>query len=147
MVEAVNNHFGPGIATALDGRVVRVRTPSSSDQRVAFLGILQSLDVNPDKGWTGKTTDVVTTEYVNGVPQRKVEKFRAYDSYEDSFRDYARLITESPRYEKAQATAKNGSAVAYAAELQKAGYATDPEYARKLSGAINSALRVQRAQA
>lgn len=27
----------------------------------------------------------------------------------------------------------------------KAGYATDPEYAKKLSGAINSALRVQRA--
>ena len=80
-------------------------------------------------------------------PSPMTAKFRAYDSYEDSFRDYARLITESPRYEKAQATAKNGSAVAYAAELQKAGYATDPEYARKLSGAINSALRVQRAQA
>ncbi|HEU4852623.1 MAG TPA: flagellar basal body P-ring protein FlgI [Telluria sp.] len=50
VVEAVNNHFGPGIATALDGRVVRVRTPSSSDQRVAFIGLLQSLEVNPDKG-------------------------------------------------------------------------------------------------
>lgn len=50
VVEAINNHFGPGIATALDGRVVRVRTPSSSDQRVSFIGILQSLDVNPDKG-------------------------------------------------------------------------------------------------
>ncbi len=59
----------------------------------------------------------------------------------------ARLITDNPRYEKAQATARTGSAVAYAAELQKAGYATDPEYARKLSGAIQSALRAQKAQA
>lgn len=47
VVEAVNNHFGPGIATALDGRVIRVLSPSSSDQRVAFLGILESLEVNP----------------------------------------------------------------------------------------------------
>ncbi|WP_426211683.1 flagellar basal body P-ring protein FlgI [Massilia sp. TWP1-3-3] len=47
VVEAINNHFGPGIATALDGRVIRVLSPSSSDQRVAFLGILESLEVNP----------------------------------------------------------------------------------------------------
>ena len=97
--------------------------------------------IKAGKGWTGKVAEVTTTEYVDGVPRKMVAKFRAYDSYEDSFRDYARLITESPRYEKAQATAKTGSAVAYAAALQKAGYATDPAYARKLSGAIQSALR------
>jgi len=47
VVEAINNHFGPDIATALDGRVIRVRSPSSSDQRVAFLGILEGLEVSP----------------------------------------------------------------------------------------------------
>jgi flagellar P-ring protein precursor FlgI len=47
VVEAINDKFGPGIATALDGRVIRVRTPSSSDQRVSFLGILEGLEVNP----------------------------------------------------------------------------------------------------
>jgi flagellar P-ring protein FlgI len=47
VVEAINNHFGPGIATALDGRVIRVMSPSSSDQRVAFLGVLEGLDVSP----------------------------------------------------------------------------------------------------
>ena len=103
--------------------------------------------IKAGKGWTGKVAEVTTTEYINGVPRKVVAKFRAYDSYEDSFRDYARLITDNPRYEKAQATARTGSAVAYAAELQKAGYATDPEYARKLSGAIQSALRAQKAQA
>ena len=103
--------------------------------------------IKAGKGWTGKVAEITTTEYINGKAQKVTAKFRAYDSYEDSFRDYARLINDSPRYEKAQATAKTGSAEAYAAELQKAGYATDPEYAKKLSGAINSALRVQRAQA
>jgi len=103
--------------------------------------------IKAGKGWTGKVAEITTTEYVNGKPQKVTAKFRAYDSYADSFRDYAKLINENPRYDKAQATAKTGSAVAYAAELQKAGYATDPDYAKKLSGAINSALRVQRAQA
>ncbi|MEI2625174.1 MAG: flagellar assembly peptidoglycan hydrolase FlgJ [Giesbergeria sp.] len=83
----------------------------------------------------------------NGVAHKVVAKFRAYNSYEDSFRDYARLINDNPRYEKAQASAKTGSATAYAAELQKAGYATDPAYAKKLGGAIQSALRAQQTQA
>jgi flagellar protein FlgJ len=49
-------------------------------------------------GWNGKVAEITTTEYVNGAPQKVVAKFRAYDSYEDSLRDYARLITQSPRY-------------------------------------------------
>ena len=97
--------------------------------------------IKATKGWTGKVAEVTTTEYIDGKPRKVTAKFRAYDSYEESFRDYARLIKESPRYEKAESVAKTGSAVAYAAALQKAGYATDPEYARKLSGAIQSALR------
>ena len=95
--------------------------------------------IKASKGWTGKVAEVTTTEYIDGTPRKVVAKFRAYDSYEDSFRDYARLINNSPRYEKARA--QTDSATAYAAALQKAGYATDPQYARKLSGAIQSALR------
>lgn len=45
VVEAINDQFGPGIASAQNGRVVSVRTPSSSDQRVAFLGLLEQIDV------------------------------------------------------------------------------------------------------
>ena len=69
-------------------------------------------------------------------------KFRAYGSYEESFKDYARLINESPRY--AQAKTQTGSAYAYASGLQRAGYATDPQYAAKLSRAINTTLHLQR---
>ena len=103
--------------------------------------------IKAGKGWTGKVAEITTTEYINGKAQKVTAKFRAYDSYEDSFRDYARLIKEGPRYEKAESVAQSGSAMAYASALQKAGYATDPEYAKKLSGAINSVLRTQRAQA
>ncbi|HEX5783243.1 MAG TPA: glucosaminidase domain-containing protein, partial [Burkholderiaceae bacterium] len=38
-----------------------------------------------------------------------------------------------------------GSAHAFATQLQKAGYATDPQYANKLSKAINTTLHLQRA--
>ena len=93
-------------------------------------------------GWKGKVAEITTTEYVNGQAQKVKAKFRAYDSYEESFRDYARLISQNPRY--AQAMQSTGSAKDYASALQKAGYATDPQYANKLSRAIESAHAVQR---
>jgi len=96
-------------------------------------------------GWNGKVAEVTTTEYINGEPRKVVARFRAYDSYEASFRDYARLITESPRY--AQASQQTRSVQAFANGLQRAGYATDPAYAAKLSRAINMTLQLQRAQA
>lgn len=95
-------------------------------------------------GWTGKVAEITTTEYIDGIARKVKAKFRAYDSYEDSFRDYARLITENPRYAKAMQS--TGSATAYASALQKAGYATDPLYASKLSRAIQSAQSAQQGQ-
>ena len=95
-------------------------------------------------GWTGKVAEVTTTEYVGGTPQKRVARFRAYDSYEDSFKDYSKMISESPRYEKVRQN--TGSAMAFASGLQKAGYATDPEYAAKLSRAIHTTQQLRRVQ-
>ena len=99
--------------------------------------------------WTGKVAEVTTTEYVNGQPRKVVAKFRAYDSPEDSFRDYAKLLTGNQRYAQAVASAQAApdNAAAFAKHLQKAGYATDPEYANKLARVINTTVRVQRALA
>lgn len=94
--------------------------------------------------WKGKVAEVTTTEYINGVPRKTTARFRAYDSYADSFRDYARLISRSPRYDKAMD--QIGSVQGFASSLQRAGYATDPQYAAKLSRAINMTLSLQRAQ-
>ena len=75
---------------------------------------------------------------------RKVKaKFRAYASYSESFNDYARLMSNNPRYR--EVLAQSGSAQGFAQELQRAGYATDPRYAEKLTRAINATLRLQRA--
>ncbi|QYG06324.1 flagellar assembly peptidoglycan hydrolase FlgJ [Janthinobacterium sp. PAMC25594] len=94
--------------------------------------------IKASNDWKGKVTEAVTTEYVNGKAQRKVEKFRAYDSYADSFKDYAQLITNNKRYEKVLASA--GDASTFAQGLQKAGYATDPNYAAKLTKIIKHSL-------
>jgi len=80
--------------------------------------------------WTGKTASAVTTEYVNGKPQKVVEKFRAYDSYEDALTDYASVLKSNPRY--APVVEASRDAVGFAHGMQKAGYATDPQYAKKL---------------
>lgn len=100
--------------------------------------------IKATSSWKGKVAEVTTTEYVNGVPRKTTARFRAYDSYADSFRDYARLITRSPRYDKAMD--QIGSVNGFASSLQRAGYATDPQYAAKLSRSINTALSLQRAQ-
>ena len=92
--------------------------------------------------WKGATTDVVTTEYSGGQPRRVVQTFRAYGSYAESFKDYAKLIKDSPRY--GAVVAAGNDAQGYAQGLQKAGYATDPAYADKLSRVINTTLRLQR---
>ena len=84
--------------------------------------------------WKGQTVDIVTTEYVNGKPQKQVESFRAYDSYADSFRDYANLLRNNARYQNV--LAQGHDAAGFAQGLQQAGYATDPNYAQKLMSVI-----------
>ncbi|MBY4695751.1 flagellar basal body P-ring protein FlgI [Burkholderia latens] len=49
IVSAVNSSFGPGTATALDGRTIQLAAPADSAQQVAFMARLQNLDVSPDK--------------------------------------------------------------------------------------------------
>lgn len=94
-------------------------------------------------GWTGKTVDVRTTEVINGQAVKVTAKFRAYASYDEAFKDYAKLISGNDRYAKVVAQAQNGNAAGFARGLQQAGYATDPAYAEKLAKTIQTTQRVQ----
>ncbi len=96
-------------------------------------------------GWKGATTEITTTEVINGQAQKVKAKFRAYGSYQEAFTDYARMMKSNPRY--AKVVESGTSAHGFAQGLQKAGYATDPAYADKLTKMINTTLRLQRAQA
>jgi flagellar protein FlgJ len=93
--------------------------------------------------WKGPVAETTTTEYVDGRAVRTVARFRAYASHAESFADYARLMKNSPRYQQVLAQAQDAGS--FASGLQRAGYATDPGYAEKLTRVINTALRLQRA--
>lgn len=106
--------------------------------------------IKAGKNWKGPVAEVMTTEYINGKAQKVVQKFRAYGSYAESFADYAKLMKDSPRYQGVVASAssrRSDAAVGFAQGLQKAGYATAPDYAEKLTRVINTTLRLQRSLA
>jgi flagellar protein FlgJ len=85
-------------------------------------------------GWQGASATVMTTEYVNGKATRERAGFRAYDSFEQSFNDYVRLLESNGRYQKAiRVASTSGDSERFVNELQRAGYATDPQYARKIN--------------
>ncbi|MFT3930417.1 MAG: flagellar assembly peptidoglycan hydrolase FlgJ [Spongiibacteraceae bacterium] len=86
--------------------------------------------------WHGDVVKVPTIEYQNGVAVREWASFRVYGSPEESFADYARLISENPRYQRALECAENPRA--YMSALANAGYATDPAYAQKVLAVLDS---------
>jgi flagellar protein FlgJ len=86
--------------------------------------------IKASDNWKGRVTEVTTTEYHNGIASKQIEKFRVYDSYAEAFADYAHLLRDNPRY--ASVMQAGHSAPEAARALQRAGYATDPDYAAKL---------------
>jgi flagellar protein FlgJ len=92
--------------------------------------------IKAGRNWKGATVDVTTTEYVDGAPRKMVQTFRAYASYAQAFQDYASLLQNSPRY---AAVLKQSDGAGFAQGLQRAGYATDPQYAEKLTRILNGA--------
>lgn len=85
--------------------------------------------IKAGSGWHGEVVNVMTTEYEDGVARKLKQPFRAYPSYAESFSDYARLISDSPRYQEVSTATTAEEA---ARRIQAAGYATDPSYADKL---------------
>jgi flagellar P-ring protein precursor FlgI len=47
IVEVINETFGPGVAKALDATSITIRAPADSGQRVAFVSMIENLDVIP----------------------------------------------------------------------------------------------------
>lgn len=92
-------------------------------------------------GWQGDTVRVPTLEYRQGLPQREMADFRAYDSLEASFNDYAELLESNPRYRRALEVGDDPQA--FARELEAAGYATDPAYAEKIQGILERQVEPQ----
>ena len=90
--------------------------------------------IKADQRWSGGKAIVPTLEYEDGVAVRQKAAFRAYDSFADSFKDYASFLQSNPRYQPALKANDGGS---YLSSLQEAGYATDPRYAEKIKAILD----------
>ncbi len=86
--------------------------------------------IKADKRWSGESEALSSPEYENGKFVKEVSKFRKYSDVLASMRDYVNFIRDNQRY--ARAVDKSFDPDRYFDEIQRAGYATDPQYAAKL---------------
>ena len=90
------------------------------------------------RNWQGREVSNVTREF-DGEKMIVIEDdFRAYETPADSFNDFAEFLLSNPRYQDAIKNSSDTSA--FIVELQKAGYATDPNYAKKLHSIIDGTI-------
>ncbi|HUN26921.1 MAG TPA: flagellar assembly peptidoglycan hydrolase FlgJ [Steroidobacteraceae bacterium] len=87
--------------------------------------------VKAGASWSGPAVTAPTWEVENGAATGTSGEFRAYPSSAQSFEDYVALLKTTPRYAAALNT--GGDVRAFATALQRGGYATDPDYAHKVS--------------
>jgi len=92
-------------------------------------------NIKANKHWSGESVAVSTLEYRNGIAAKEQAHFRRYNTVDDSFSDYTQLL-QQPRY--AQALSIVDDPEQFVHELQKAGYATDPNYADKIIQIMNN---------
>ena len=92
--------------------------------------------IKSSSSWRGAEVARDTLEFADGIPQRRRESFRAYTGVAESLADYTRLLTENPRYEGVRGHGDDSAGFARA--LQNSGYATDPEYATKITDVLAS---------
>jgi len=100
--------------------------------------------IKAGRHWTGETVQTRTLEYVGGGFRTERADFRAYPDMAASFDDYAALLRRAPRY---AAVLGSGTDIrAFAESLQRAGYATDPDYARKIEAIATGPTMAQALQ-
>ncbi|MHC8408472.1 flagellar assembly peptidoglycan hydrolase FlgJ [Pseudomonas sp. TMB3-21] len=87
--------------------------------------------IKASSNWKGDSARAITSEFRNGAMVKETAQFRSYDSYKDSFHDLVTLLQSNDRYQDVLKSADNPEQ--FVRELQKAGYATDPNYANKIS--------------
>lgn len=91
-------------------------------------------NIKADRAWQGDKAAKASLEFEQGVAVKKQSNFRAYNSIAESFDDFVNFLQQNPRYQSALKITSNPSQ--YLDELQKAGYATDPNYADKIKDVL-----------
>uniref|UniRef100_UPI00259862AC flagellar assembly peptidoglycan hydrolase FlgJ n=1 Tax=uncultured Idiomarina sp. TaxID=352961 RepID=UPI00259862AC len=93
-------------------------------------------NIKADTRWDGDKSHVSTLEFDGEVARKERAAFRSYANVEQSLQDYVDFMKEHPRYQQALKVADDPEQ--YTQALQDAGYATDPQYARKIQSVLNN---------
>jgi flagellar protein FlgJ len=89
--------------------------------------------------WSGNTVSIESVEVVDGVAVKERSQFKSFDSYQSAIDDYTQMLQSQSRYDKV--IGSGDDVKAFGEGLLSGGYATDPEYANKLTRVLqNSAL-------
>jgi flagellar protein FlgJ len=139
---SAGRELGVDPATVVSHAALETGWGRSLPQRADGVTSYNLFGIKATGGWREVAAAADTVEYERGRAVSRTEQFRAYGSLAEGMRDYARLIAGSPRY--AAALNAGADAGAYAAALQRGGYATDPCYATKLVRVAESVQSVLR---
>ncbi len=142
---AAGRELGVDPATIVSHAALETGWGRSLPQRADGATSFNLFGIKATGDWRGAATTAETVEYEHGQAVTRAERFRAYDSVAASVRDYARLIAGNPRYAAARDAGADPGA--YAAGLQRGGYATDPGYATKLVQVAESVQSILRGPA
>ncbi len=93
-------------------------------------------NIKADPAWQGSKVNKQTLEFEQGVAVKKNAAFRAYENIEESFNDFVNFLTSGERYQGT--LKKSNDPEQFLHSLQKAGYATDPNYANKILSILKS---------
>lgn len=100
--------------------------PAHADGRSSF----NFFGIKATPSWDGGRLEKTTHEHLGGRMQKVAAEFRSYASEAEAFDDYVSFLKTNPRY--AEALRQGDDTAGFVQGLQKAGYATDPQYAAKL---------------
>jgi len=106
-----------------------INQPSGSSSNNLF-------NIKADNSWQGSSVKKSTLEFEDGIAVKKNAAFRAYETIEDSFNDFTKFLSSGVRYQ--ETLSKSSDPEQFLHSLQKAGYATDPNYAEKIIGILKS---------
>ena len=93
-------------------------------------------NIKADNRWSGDKVQKETLEFEQGAMVKKSAPFRAYQSLSESVNDYVDFLSNNDRYQ--DALQNTGNVEHFLHGLQKAGYATDPQYANKIMATLRT---------
>jgi len=124
VANAINQYFGSDTANAQDARVINVRVPRDKNQRVAFLGEMENLEVTPGQ----VAAKVILNARTGSVIMNRVVKL---DSCAVSHGDLTVVITSSPVVSQPGAFSGGSTVVTRQTDI---GIKSEPGHVLKIEG-------------